>query len=76
VIPITSALRDKDALEGSFKAIEKELKEGEMVCIFPEGKLTRNGEMNKFRPGIERIIKQTPCPVIPIGLDGLWGSLF
>lgn len=42
----------------------------------PEGKLTADGEMNEFRAGIERIIEETPVPVIPMALQGLWGSFF
>ncbi len=47
-----------------------------MVCIFPEGALTPDGEIQTFRPGIERIIARTPVPVIPMALKGLWGSIF
>lgn len=47
-----------------------------MVCIFPEGKLTSTGEMNPFKAGIERIIAETPVPVVPMALGGLWGSMF
>ncbi|MGK7635297.1 1-acyl-sn-glycerol-3-phosphate acyltransferase, partial [Salmonella enterica] len=52
------------------------VRDGELVCIFPEGKLTADGEMNEFRAGIERIIEETPVPVIPMALQGLWGSFF
>ena len=47
-----------------------------MVCIFPEGKLTRDGEMNEFKKGVERILERRPVPVIPMALRGLWGSFF
>jgi hypothetical protein len=56
--------------------IAEELREGEVVCIFPEGRLTKNGAMDGFRSGIERIIKETPVPVVPMALEGLWGSMF
>jgi 1-acyl-sn-glycerol-3-phosphate acyltransferase len=46
------------------------------LCIFPEGKLTRDGELNQFRRGIERIVATSPVPVLPMCLEGLWGSLF
>jgi 1-acyl-sn-glycerol-3-phosphate acyltransferase len=46
------------------------------VCIFPEGKLTSDGELNEFKNGIERIIQENPVPVIPMALQGLWGSFF
>jgi 1-acyl-sn-glycerol-3-phosphate acyltransferase len=47
-----------------------------LVCIFPEGKLTVDGNMNIFRPGMTRIITETPVPVVPMALSGLWTSMF
>ena len=47
-----------------------------MVCIFPEGRLTTDGDLGPFRPGIERILQRNPVPVIPLALQGLWGSFF
>ncbi|QZA79850.1 MFS transporter [Deefgea piscis] len=52
------------------------LADGEIVAIFPEGRITSNGKINRFMPGIEQIIKTTPVPVIPMALQGLWGSFF
>ncbi|EAT12969.1 MFS transporter [Bermanella marisrubri] len=75
-IPICSPKADADVYETAFKRIKEELAEGELVCIFPEGKLTKSGEINEFKAGIERIIAETPVPVIPMGLEGLWGSVF
>jgi 1-acyl-sn-glycerol-3-phosphate acyltransferase len=46
------------------------------VCIFPEGKLTADGEINEFKGGLKRILEETPVPVIPLALQGLWGSFF
>ena len=46
------------------------------MCIFPEGKITSDGELAPFRPGIERIVARTPVPVIPVALVGLWGGFF
>jgi 1-acyl-sn-glycerol-3-phosphate acyltransferase len=63
-------------MERAFDSIAKELREGEIVCIFPEGKLTGSGEMNPFRAGIDRILRETPVPVVPMALSGLWGSMF
>ena len=54
----------------------EELRDGELVCIFPEGKLTPDGSMSAFKAGIERIIRETPVPVVPMALDGLWGSMW
>jgi 1-acyl-sn-glycerol-3-phosphate acyltransferase len=56
--------------------VREALGEGEIVGIFPEGRLTGDGEMQPFRPGIERIVAETPVPVIPMALSGLWGSFF
>ena len=54
----------------------KALRAGEVVGIFPEGALTSDGEMHAFRPGIERMVAETPVPVVPMALSGLWGSFF
>ena len=63
-------------MERAFERVAEELRAGELVCIFPEGKLTADGAMDVFRPGVERIIAETPVPVVPMALDGLWGSMF
>ena len=75
-IPIAGKDENPELMEKAFSEIEQALKEGDLVCIFPEGKLTFNGKMNKFRPGVERILETTPVPVIPMALNGLWGSVF
>ncbi len=75
-IPIASAREDEALMEASFDEVARRLDEGEVVCIFPEGAITRDGEIHKFRPGIERIIQRTPVPVVPVALSGLWGSWF
>jgi 1-acyl-sn-glycerol-3-phosphate acyltransferase len=75
-IPIASAREDEVLLEQAFDRIDAELEAGNVVCIFPEGAITRDGEIQRFRPGIERIIGRRPVPVIPMALDGLWGSWF
>lgn len=76
IIPIASAKEDPDALQRAMAQIAAELSAGEVVCIFPEGKLTDTGELNDFRPGVERILATTPVPVVPMALRGLWGSYF
>ncbi len=63
-------------MERAFDEVAKALAEGDLVCIFPEGKITKDGEMNVFRPGIERILARSPVPVVPVALRGLWGSFF
>ncbi len=75
-IPIASAKEDAALLEDAFNQIDQGLADGDLVCIFPEGGITRDGEIQSFRPGVEKIIARQPVPVIPIGLGGLWGSWF
>lgn len=74
-IPIAPAKEDPWLMEKAYVDIAQALHEGDLVCIFPEGKLTRNGEMNEFKGGIKKIIDRTPVPVLPMALRGLWGSL-
>jgi 1-acyl-sn-glycerol-3-phosphate acyltransferase len=75
-IPIAPEREDKETMELAFARIAAELREGEVVCIFPEGKLTKDGAMNPFKAGIDRILRETPVPVVPMALHGLWGSRF
>lgn len=75
-IPIASSKEDPELLEKSFEAIDQVLGDGELVCLFPEGGITRDGEIQRFRPGIERILERRPVPVVPMALSGLWGSWF
>jgi 1-acyl-sn-glycerol-3-phosphate acyltransferase len=75
-IPIAPAHEDAAMLEQAYEAIARELADGQLVGIFPEGKLTADGEMNEFRSGIAKILERTPVPVIPMALSGLWQSLF
>jgi 1-acyl-sn-glycerol-3-phosphate acyltransferase len=75
-IPIASAKEDASLLAAAFDQIDAELEAGNLICIFPEGGITHDGEIQTFRPGIEKIIARRAVPVIPIGLGGLWGSWF
>lgn len=75
-IPIAPAHEDKELMEKAFDLISAELENGKAVCIFPEGKLTSDGQLNEFKQGIEKIIQRNPVPVIPLALKGLWGSWF
>jgi 1-acyl-sn-glycerol-3-phosphate acyltransferase len=75
-IPIAKAQEDPAMLERAYDAIERELADGQLVGIFPEGRLTSTGEMNEFRGGITKILERNPVPVIPMALSGLWRSLF
>jgi 1-acyl-sn-glycerol-3-phosphate acyltransferase len=76
VIAIAGAKEDPILMEKAFDKIAATLNEGEIICIFPEGKITYDGQLSPFRPGIERIIARNPVPVIPMALKGLWGSFF
>ena len=75
-IPIAGAREDPQMMERAFEAISDALRGGELVCIFPEGKLTENGELDSFRPGVSRILEHDPVAVVPLALRGLWGSFF
>lgn len=75
-IPIDGEKANPKAFAKAFDDIASALDKGELVGIFPEGKLSADGQIDTFRRGIERIVTRTPVPVIPMHLDGLWGSMF
>ncbi len=75
-IPITSKSDDPEAYERAFDEVDQALADGDLVCIFPEGALTTDGEMQPFRGGMQKILARRSVPVIPMALRGLWGSLF
>lgn len=75
-IPIAPARNNPKLLETAFERIAAYLDNGEVVCIFPEGRLTSDGEIAPFRRGVERILARNPVPVVPMALRGLWDSLF
>jgi hypothetical protein len=75
-IPIAPAKEDAALKERAFEDAANALKAGEIVCIFPEGRITETGELNPFRPGLQRILEHAPVPVVPMALRGLWGSFF
>jgi 1-acyl-sn-glycerol-3-phosphate acyltransferase len=75
-IPIAPARADARLLERAYNDIAGALAEGELVGIFPEGRLTANGEMSDFRSGVRQALDRTPVPVVPMALSGLWQSLF
>ena len=74
-IPIAPAKEDPWLMEKAYIDIAQALAEGDLVCIFPEGKLTTTGEVNEFRGGIAKILERSKVPVIPMALRGLWGSM-
>src|SRR5579862_713505 len=75
VIPISAQQRPREMIH-SLRAATSALQNGELVCIFPEGQMTRIGQMMPFRRGMERILKGVDVPVIPVNIDGIWGSIF
>lgn len=75
-IPIAPAREDPDLLERAYDEIARALENGDLIGVFPEGRLTDTGDMYPFRPGIKRIVERTPVPVVPMALRGLWGSFF
>jgi acyl-[acyl-carrier-protein]-phospholipid O-acyltransferase/long-chain-fatty-acid--[acyl-carrier-protein] ligase len=74
-IPISSQLRPREMLQ-SLREASNAIRGGELVCIFAEGQITRIGQMLPFQRGMERIMKNVDAPVIPVNLDGVWGSIF
>jgi hypothetical protein len=75
-IPIAPAKEDPQMKARAFEEAADALRAGEVVGIFPEGRLTTTGEINPFRPGVVQIVEAVPCPVVPMALRGLWGSFF
>jgi 1-acyl-sn-glycerol-3-phosphate acyltransferase len=74
-IPIAPFKEDPWLMEKAYIEIAQALHEGDLVCIFPEGKLTRTGDMSEFKGGIAKIVERSQVPVIPMALRGLWGSI-
>lgn len=72
-IPI---LPTKKSVKHAMQRVADGLKAGDIICIFPEGQITYTGHMIRFRLGIEWIVKETPAPIVPVALIGLWGSVF
>ncbi len=75
-IPIASAKEDPALLEQAYEEVAKALEAGDLVGIFPEGRITDTGELYPFKKGITRIVERSPVPVVPMALKGLWGSFF
>ena len=75
-IPIASRKEDPVAYEGAFEAAATVLREGDLLGIFPEGGITRDGTLQEFKGGIMKILERAPAPVIPMALTNLWGSYF
>lgn len=75
-IPIASARENPQVLQAAYETIAEELADGNLIGIFPEGKITKTGKLNPFRSGVAQILQRDPVPVVPVALQGLWGSFF
>jgi 1-acyl-sn-glycerol-3-phosphate acyltransferase len=75
-IPIASQKDDPATYERAFAEAERVLREGDLLCIFPEGAITRDGTLQEFKGGIMKILEKQPVPVVPVALQNLWGSFF
>lgn len=75
-IPISGQREDARIYHEAFERIQQELDAGHLVCIFPEGRLSPDGQLQSFKSGVEKILKTSPVDVYPMALHGLWGSMF
>jgi 1-acyl-sn-glycerol-3-phosphate acyltransferase len=75
-IPIAPKSVDGRLYEQAFERARRALGEGELLCIFPEGGITRDGSLQPFKGGAMKILSTHPVPVIPVALNNLWGSFF
>jgi 1-acyl-sn-glycerol-3-phosphate acyltransferase len=75
-IPIAPQKDDPAAYERAFAEARRVLDEGDLLAIFPEGGLTRDGELGEFKGGLMKILQTHPVPVVPMALGNLWGSFF
>ena len=75
-IPIASAKENPEIMRRAFEEVDAALADGQLVCIFPEGALTRDGNIAPFKAGVERILALRPVPVIPMALRGLWTGMW
>lgn len=75
-IPVAPAHEDAECLRRAFESVDEALARGELVGLFPEGGLSPDGEVQRFRAGITEILSRRQVPVVPMALEGLWGSVF
>ena len=75
-IPIAGQHEDAELMRRAFNEVNKALAEGELVCIFPEGRLTTDGEIGAFKTGMQHILETRPVPVVPMAIRGMWASIF
>lgn len=75
VIPISSQVRPREMI-AALREANTSIKRGEVVCIFAEGQITRIGQLLPFKRGFQRIMVDVRAPIIPVAVDGVWGSIF
>jgi 1-acyl-sn-glycerol-3-phosphate acyltransferase len=75
-IPIAGKKENPAVMHKAFEDVDAALADGELVCIFPEGGLTKDGSIQPFRAGVEKILERRPVRVVPMALRGLWGSVW
>jgi len=75
-IPIAPQREDAAIYEQAFERARQVLAEGDLVCIFPEGAITKDGELGEFKGGVMKLLETNPVPVVPMALQNLWGSFF
>ncbi len=75
-IPIAPQKEDPQAYEQAFERARQVLRDGDLLCLFPEGAITRDGQLQTFKAGIMKILASDPVPVVPAALHNLWGSTF
>jgi 1-acyl-sn-glycerol-3-phosphate acyltransferase len=75
-IPVAAKADDPAIYANAFAEADATLAAGDLLCIFPEGVVTRDGELQPFRAGIMKILEHRPVPVIPMALSNMWGSFF
>jgi len=75
-IPIASQRENPAVYEAAFARAAAHLDDGDLVCIFPEGAITKDGELGEFKAGVMKLLERNPVPVIPMALQNLWGSFF
>jgi len=75
-IPIAPQREDPGTYELAFERARAVLADGELLCIFPEGAITRDGELGEFKGGVMKLLETNPVPVVPLALQNLWGSYF
>lgn len=75
-IPIAPRHEDERVYEAAFAEARRVLAAGDLLCIFPEGGLTKDGALAEFKGGVMKVLEAQPVPVVPVALQGLWGSFF